>query len=245
MVSGRERVQITAAATAPPVRPTGRAAHLRGVTYMRIFRFVAVAGVLALFGAADVQAQTIGFKMGASFSNVSIDPDDEDTSTLTAFTGGGFVRFPMGPIYLQPELMYITKGFKVEDPDSDAEGKFKLSYIEIPVLLVLPLMQGGSFSPYILGGPAFAFEASCKVSFEGGGVSGEADCDEGGEDLDRKKFDVGAMFGLGFGFPAGPGSILVEGRYNFGLMNLSEVDDTSFKHRSGAVLVGYSIPLTR
>ena len=193
---------------------------------MRIMKFAAVAAVFALLGTADAEAQgmTIGFKMGASFSNVSVDPDEGfDTKSLTAFTGGGFLRFPLGPVQLQPELMYITKGFKMEESDGevDVEGKFKLSYIEVPVLIVLPLTQGASFSPYVFGGPAFAFEAGCKIGFEGGGVSGDVDCDEGGE-LDRKKFDVGAMFGAGFGIPAGPGSVLVEGRYNFGLMNIAD-----------------------
>jgi hypothetical protein len=214
---------------------------------MRIMKFAAVAAAFALLGTADVEAQgmTIGFKMGASFSNVSVDPDEGfDTKSLTAFTGGGFLRFPLGPVQLQPELMYITKGFKMEDDESDAEGKFKLSYIEIPVLIVLPLTQGASFSPYVFGGPAFAFEASCKIAFEGGGVSGDVDCDEGGDTIERKKFDVGAMFGAGFGIPAGPGSLLIEGRYNFGLMNIADTDgDESLKNRSGAVLVGYSIPL--
>lgn len=213
---------------------------------MRIMKFAAVAAAFSLLGTADVEAQgmTIGFKLGASFSNVSIDPD-EDTKSLTAFTGGGFLRFPLGPVQLQPELMYITKGFKIDDFDEeiDVEGKFKLSYIEIPVLLVLPLTQGASFSPYVFGGPAFAFEASCKIGVSGGGFSGDVDCEEG-EDIERKKFDVGAMFGAGFGIPAGPGSLLIEGRYNFGLINIADTDvDESLKNRSGAVLVGYSIPL--
>lgn len=211
---------------------------------MRIFRVLAAVAVFALAGATQVDAQTIGFKLGASFSNVDVEPEDEDTKTLTAFTGGGFINFPLGPLQLQPELMYITKGTKIEDVGG--EGKWKLSYVEIPVLLVLPLMQGASFSPYVLGGPAFAFEAACELEFSDGEVSGSIDCDEG-EDLPRKKFDVGGMFGLGFALPAGPGSILIEGRYNFGLIDISDsdVEDESLKHRSGQVLVGYSIPLTR
>lgn len=211
---------------------------------MRIFRILTAVAALVLLGNADLHAQTIGFKLGASFSNVDVEPDDEDTQTLTAFTGGGFINFALGPLQLQPELMYITKGTKIEDVDG--EGKWKLSYVEIPVLLVFPLMQGSSFSPYVLGGPAFAFEASCELEFSDGSISGSIDCDEGG-DLPRKKFDVGGMFGLGFALPAGPGSVLIEGRYNFGLMDISDsdVENESLKHRSGQVLLGYSIPLTR
>lgn len=208
---------------------------------MRIFRFVAVAGVLALFGAADIQAQTIGFKLGASFSTLSDDDLDESLKTLTAFTGGGFVRFGTGRISVQPELMYVTKGAKIEDGSDEAD--FKLKYIEVPVLLVFSLTQGTSASPYVLLGPAFAFESGCELSGSDGGVSVDIDCDEFG--FDTKSIDVGAMGGLGVAIPAGPGSVLIEGRYNFGLININDGEGSSTKNRSGAVLLGYSIPLTR
>jgi hypothetical protein len=43
--------------------------------------------------------------------------------------------------------------------------------------------------------------------------------------------------------PMGPGAITLEARYNFGLRNLSDSDDDKVRNRSGAVLVGYSIPI--
>lgn len=215
-------------------------------TLLRSVLFTAVLGTLAA-ASADAQSPTIGFKLGASFSTISGD-DIEDVKTLSRFTGGGFMRFDMGAFGVQPELMYVTKGGKFDefDPDLGATftGELRLDYIEIPVLLTVPLMTGPGIAPYLYGGPAFAFEVGCTVAFSGGGFAGSASCDEGDDEFDRKKFDVGAMIGGGIAVPAGPGALLLEGRYNFGLINLNDSDeDGSARHRSGAVLLGYSIPI--
>jgi hypothetical protein len=205
------------------------------------------AAVIAAFAAPSVQAQspTLGFKLGPSFSTLSVE-DDEGQKTLTKFTGGGFLRFDMGAFALQPELMYVSKGAKYTATEQGitAEAELQLDYVEIPVLFVLPF-TAGNISPHIYAGPAFAFEVGCSVNFSAGGISGSGDCDDD-EDLSdgRRKFDVGAMFGGGVSIPMGPGAVLLEGRYNFGLLNLNDSDeDGSVKNRSGAVLVGYSIPI--
>jgi len=216
---------------------------------MRMIRAVALATAIGAASAASAHAQVIGFRLGLSMSKASIEgeifegAEDPDRTWLTAFTGGGFIRFGAGQIAIQPELFYVTKGVKFEDEANDAEGSLKLDYIEVPVLLFLGLGSGAS-TPYVVVGPAFSFEASCSVEAEGGGLSLETDCDEEGAEDNRKKLDVGAMFGAGLAFPAGPGSIVVDGRFNLGLMNIidDETDD-SFKHRTFSFTAGYQIPL--
>jgi hypothetical protein len=217
---------------------------------MRILvRSSLVAAALAGCAAANSQAQTIGFKLGPSFSTMSTDEPGVSVSTLTKFTGGGFVRFGMGTLAVQPELMYVTKGAKqsgvFEGQAIDAE--LRLDYIEVPLLLLLPIGAGAGVAPYVYAGPAFAFEVGCSVAFDVPGFSGSADCDEDEDfDSDRRKIDVGAMVGGGLSFPVGPGALLVEGRYNFGLLNLdTSTDGNTTRHRSGALLFGYSMPLGR
>jgi hypothetical protein len=63
--------------------------------------------------------------------------------------------------------------------------------------------------------------------------------------FERKKVDVGAVVGAGLRFAAGSGHVLLEGRYTFGLANISDSGDEedSFKNGSGAVFVGYSFPI--
>jgi hypothetical protein len=227
--------------------------QITGVHMRLLIRSAVLAAVLGIVATSGAEAQTsphIGFKLGASFSTFSTDDAfDEDVKTLTKFTGGGFMRFDMGAFAIQPELMYVTKGGRFEETFEGVtvKAELRLDYIEIPVLLVVPLMRGPGVAPYLYGGPAFALEARCQVHASADGFSVTESCDDADEGgFDRRKFDVGAMLGGGVAIPMGPGSILLEGRYNFGLMNLNDSEqDGTVRNRSGAVLAGYSIPIGR
>lgn len=194
-------------------------------------RSLVVALGLGLLGTlpAHAQSPTIGFKLGPSFSKMSFDEDDEGQKWLTKFTGGGFLRFDMGSFALQPELTYVTKGGKWEE--GGESGDLSFDYVELPVLFVLSMGQSAGVQPVLYAGPAFAYEAGCSVTVAGLSI----DCDEG----DRSKLDIGAMLGAGLSFPAGPGALLLEGRFTFGLRNLADVG--TMKHRTGALLAGYSV----
>lgn len=216
-----------------------------------MIRRTAIAAVAAfvLLGTSDISGQTIGFKVGASFADWKVEDEDVDISTdaVTSFMGGGFIRFGLGRLGFQPELLVVTRGteFGPEGDDFFDVGRIKVDYIEVPVLLVLPLTSGVGVAPYIMGGPSFAFEIGCKLEAETGGTEFSEDCDEGGNDIfDRKSIDIGLTAGAGIEFPLGPGALLVEGRYNFGLSNIYDGESVSIKSRTPAVLAGYSIPLS-
>lgn len=196
-------------------------------------RSLILALALGLIGVASGHAQnrTIGFKLGPSFSKMSFDEEEEGLKWLTKFTGGGFLSLDMGAFRLQPELTYVTKGAKWEE--AGASGDLSYDYVEVPVLFVLPMGQGAGIRPNVYAGPALAYQVGCSVSV--GGLS--VDCD----DDDQTKLDVGAMVGGGLAIPMGPGSFLLEGRFTFGLRNLAEVG--TMKHRTGALLLGYSATL--
>lgn len=199
-----------------------------------------LAAVLA-FGAAPADAQTIGFKVGASMSKLSIDGTTEDSDWNTGFMGGGFVRFNLGRIGLQPELLAVTKGAKLDDGAD--EGSLEIEYVAVPVLLHLPLTYGTSFTPYIVAGPEFAFDIGCEATLNDVTV----DCDSSefpDEAFARKTVDIGLTAGGGFGFAMGPGALLLEGRYTHGLSNIDDTPDpVEIKNRSIYITAGYSIPL--
>jgi hypothetical protein len=210
---------------------------------------IAAVAAFAVLGASDISAQTIGFKLGASFANWNIEDENVEISTdaITSFMGGGFVRFGLGRLGFQPELLVVTRGaeFAAGDGDIFDVGRFKVDYVEVPVLLVLPLTSGMGIAPYIMGGPSFAFEIGCKIEAETGGTDVSEDCDQQGTDVfDRKSMDIGLTAGGGIEFPLGPGALLIEGRYNFGLSNIYDGESVSIKSRTPAILAGYSIPLT-
>src|SRR5512145_1999987 len=68
---------------------------------------------LNLGAAAQADAQVIGFKIGPTFANLDVD-DDEDAGRLTSFGGGGFIRFGLGGLSVQPEILVVTKGAETD-----------------------------------------------------------------------------------------------------------------------------------
>ncbi|HEX6309412.1 MAG TPA: porin family protein [Longimicrobiales bacterium] len=207
----------------------------------RIYRALLTGVVGLAFGATVASAQTIGFKAGVSLATMSIEDIDEGVDHRTGFAGGGFVRFDFGRLGIQPEILSVTKGFEVDDPSGDE--RLSLEYVAIPVLLHFPLTYGASFAPYLIGGPEFAFEVGCDAEI--GGV--EFDCDDAGADsFDRKSFDIGLSAGGGLAFAMGPGALLLEGRYTWGLTNIQDDEqEAELKNRAAYIMAGYSIPLGR
>jgi hypothetical protein len=231
------------AASAPAARHNGIGHHQTG-KIMRRFSTVIIAGAAALaVSASSVDAQTIGFKLGASMSKFSAEGTTDTYDFMTSFAGGGFVRFGFGRLGIQPEILSVTKGAEVDDGGTGGDASIKIEYVEVPVLLHLPLTYGASFAPYVMGGPAFAFEIGCESSLSGT----EVDCDDdtGGLLSQRKSIDIGLSAGGGLAFAMGPGAVLVEGRYTWGLTNIDDSEVTDVKNRSILLLAGYSIPLGR
>jgi hypothetical protein len=212
-----------------------------GISLTRFNAFAAAAAMALAVSASAASAQlVIGAKVGATFSKIDVEGDDTEQSRFNSLGGGGFIRFGLGGLSLQPEILALTKGSKVEDPGTDDDGKVKLDYIEIPVLLRFGLGQG----PYVMAGPSIGFDIGCTVEAEAFGAEFSSDCDEVGADIfDRNKTDFGLTGVLGFEAGLGPGRIFVEGRYTHGLTDLAKEDDAKAKNRTFGVFAGFSIGL--
>ena len=209
----------------------------------------AVCTLLTFTGSTSALAQSpiIGFKLGPTWSKLDFSNGNEGNTWLSSFGGSGFIRFDFSGFSLQPEIMVVTKGSKLDDTFGDAE--IEIEYIEFPVGLMLPLGQD-RFAPYVMIGPSFAFESQCAVKtdlFEERGFNCDEDVDP---NLERKEFDVGIFGSVGLNYRWGPGQVVLEGRYTYGLVNLRQVktpqtEDVSVKNRSIAVFGGYSIAIGR
>ncbi|MGH7465513.1 MAG: hypothetical protein ACREK1_10085, partial [Longimicrobiales bacterium] len=81
---------------------------------------IAGAAVLAL-SAAAADAQTIGFKLGASMSNLSSDGTTGESDHTTSFAGGGFIRFGFGRLGIQPEILSVKKGAEFDEVEPGAD----------------------------------------------------------------------------------------------------------------------------
>ena len=215
---------------------------------MHRIRFFILFALLATFIAtAPALAQTpvIGFKLGPTFSTWEVgDGDDHDTSSLTAFGGGGFVRFGHGAIGVQLDVLVVTKGAEAVG-FTDGEAEIKLNYIEVPLQLVLSYGIK-KVRPYFMFGPSVGFEIGCGLSVDDDDADdSEADCDDAGF-FERDDPDFGIVGAVGVNIPLGPGAVLFEARYTHGMTNIYEesgIDDNEVKNRSFALFGGYSIPL--
>ena len=205
---------------------------------------LALAGMLLVAG--PVSAQTIGFKVGGTYSNVDFDdPDGAELDWMSGLGVGGFIRFGLAGLALQVDVLGVTKGAEVADP-VEGDFNFKLEYVDVPVQLVFS-PGAGRFAPYLMVGPSFGFETGCEVELEiDDGDNASADC---GDEDGRKSTDIGVTGAAGLQIPLGPGALLLEGRYTHGLTNLiesdSQNDDNKMRNRSFGVFAGYSIPLGR
>lgn len=125
---------------------------------------------LAMLITAGAFAQTktsFGLRAGVNFQNLNgkdINDDKLENKLKTGFNVGVNAEIPVGiDFYVQPGVLFTTKGAKLEDSDN----KINISYIEIPVNFIYkPAIGTGRL---IMGfGPYAAFGMGGKVKNENG-----------------------------------------------------------------------------
>ncbi|WP_407484223.1 porin family protein [Elizabethkingia meningoseptica] len=163
-------------------------------------------------------------RAGINIANQSIKNVSGEKSKV-GFVGGVGVNIETGVknFSIQPELNFISKGTKVKS--NAITETYNFNYIEIPVLAKY------SFGPlYVNAGPSIGFLAgkSDKVKAAYGKT---------------RSVDFGIQMGAGLAIPAGPGKLIIDGRYNLGLNNISNENGQSVKNRGVAITLGYAIPL--
>jgi len=201
-------------------------------------RFMGLAAAVAVFAsAAPAAAQDMPMRLGViggvNFADVSGD-DAGDTDMRTSFDVGVLAQFPLGMVLtFQPELHYSSKGAKTEEDfgTGPVEVEYKLTYLDIPLLLRagLPLAEGLDVD--VLVGPYIGVGLGCDVSLDDG------DDEECGVDPET---DYGLEVGLGFSWGMGMGDLMIDGRYQWGFSDVFE--DADVQNRNIQVLVGFAFP---
>jgi hypothetical protein len=182
-------------------------------------------------------------KLGPTFANVSVDPDDpeEHTGTRWGIGGGGFAVVPLNPrIAVQIEALFTPKGASSEGAvGTEFEGfesKLALDYLEFPVLLRLegPRSTSGGF--HVFGGGSLGFNTSARSELT---IDGEL-FDNGVSDNIRDQinaFEFSVVVGAGMDLGR---YLVVDARYSLGLTNVNDIedDDTTVKNRAFTILAG-------
>jgi hypothetical protein len=198
-----------------------------------------LAGMTSLTLARDAAAQDMTLKGGIAVSRLeSSEPTYWDDRLTTTFFGV-HARFRFGPIGLQPELMVVTKGASASE--ALEQEQIRLEYIEIPVLLVVPLSIG-QFQPFVYGGPSLMLESRCRWFIREQGLRSNLCCDPPRDEVFRRKaLDYGAIVGGGAAYPVGPGQVSIEARHNWGMRDVRRDPGPEMRNRTFSVILGYSL----
>lgn len=203
---------------------------------------ILLSGAAALVLTAPLAAQEIALKGGIAISRFhATGPlQFDDSFVSTAF--GGHARFRFGRIAIQPELQLVSRGATASASATDE--RMRLEYMEVPVMLVVPVTVG-SFEPYVFGGPMVSLETRCRSIIEEDNLKTNFECDDQATEnsFDRAVIDYGASAGLGVSHRIGSGRILIEGRYTWGLRDIYDgIDDSiEVRNRSTVISIGYAI----
>lgn len=176
-----------------------------------------VLAVVTVLGFSNVNAQEIKFgaKGGLNFATVSGD-NTKGIEGVTSFNFGIFSEIPISEKFsFQPELMYSGQGYSFN------HNTIALSYLNIPLMGKYYLTKG------------FSVEAGPQIGFLLAAKNEKTNVKDS-----FNTFDFGVNFGLGYKLDNG---LNFGVRYNLGLTDINNVDNSSIKNKNGAfqVSVGY------
>jgi opacity protein-like surface antigen len=148
--------------------------------------------------------------------------------------------------------MAMMPGMEGMDLKSELEGmdlksEIEMDYIELTVLAEVRLpLSGERVSAHLLGGPALALRSSCQMAFSVSrgtfSLDGSEACDE--IDLDSKAFDIGLAGGGGIEIGLTDKLNARLGLlYTLGLLDISEDDSGTLKHRALTLRAGLGYPV--
>lgn len=173
-------------------------------------KILVLAALVGVLGATEARAQDRGgVRFGYNAATLTTEETGFDPKTRSGFVVGLFGVLPVNSMFaVQPEFLYSQQGAKVEDGSDEAT--LKLDYVQVPVLARVRL---GSNSPaHLLVGPSFGFRTRAETEFNG-------------ETMDFKDQVKGSEVGFVTGVAVNAGMFVVDGRYTWGLTNISKGDD--------------------
>lgn len=154
-----------------------------------------------------------GIKGGLNVSNLYVDDVSDENARLGTHLGL-FAQFgTIGPVALQTELLFSTKGSVAQYSGFfDQEVKYNLNYLDLPVLAVFKIgeaveLHAGGYGSFLLG---------ANISYSG-------DVSNGVDEIDRdnlKSYDYGLSAGVGINV----GAVQLGARYNYGLVEIADSD---------------------
>lgn len=173
---------------------------------------------------------TFGVKAGVNSSTLSVEDNSGlETSRIWGAVAGVFLGANVNDnLSVQVEGLFSQRGAK--DTSTPSTTKIRLTYLDVPVVVRLGNTTTSGTHFHVFTGP----QLSLKLKAEGiNDVFGTEDLDEEVESMD---------FGWTLGAGVERNRLSLDGRYTFGLKNISVApSDGTFKNRTFTILVGYRL----
>ncbi|WP_170299168.1 porin family protein [Larkinella terrae] len=193
---------------------------------------------------------SVGIRGGVNALLNEFNPGVEGTEagqseTAPGFTGGVIINYGVGNVFsIQPEILYTRRSVKFAGEESGQKFSVQASFNAVEVPLLLKLSFGRKTRFFVNAGPYISYGLDGRVKFV---VDGQTLADEKQKlTNDDARLEYGVTGGLGVSIPAGPGSILIEGRYHYSLGNNADPKPVEYVSQQVATFsVGYLFPLGR
>jgi hypothetical protein len=115
----------------------------------------------------------------------------------------------------------------------DIQTEQQINYIEIPVLARFGWSRGASFRPSLFAGPSVAFLLKNQI------VDGAVINLQG--QTGTRDIEAGAIIGAELDYTLGAGDLMLDARYEIGLISWSE--DLDIRNSTLSFMLGYGFPL--
>lgn len=208
-----------------------------------------------LFSAGRLVSQETGVKFGFVRSQASVSRDIPEITWGSIHDISTGVYFSMdiigGQWGLQAEVNFPIKGFDARETDRGEEisTEYKISYIEVPVLIYWRPHFKGKARPGLLIGPYFGFPRKVVEVLNAFGETEKRELDDNLEGRDN-----GIVFGGNVKYSTGSIVVLLDVRFSLGLNNISKdieavayefEEDDWIKNRAITVSLGVGFDLAR
>lgn len=212
----------------------------------RIALLIALGCFLLLILGKPADGQEVGIKAGISHSRAGFSEEIPwiTFKSLQEFSIGLYLSLDLftDRLGLQPELIYTIKGFDAREIDEAEEisSKYKVCYLEFPVLFFYKVPLGRNIESRLFFGPYLGLPQ--KVT-EVQRVFGNTEKRDVGSNF--KNQDAGLVFGGCVRFPLRSLRVTLDARYTLGMTNISrDITQVAYEFREGDTITNRALALT-
>jgi hypothetical protein len=211
--------------------------------------FLTVATIMLFTTCLSAAEFSVTPGIGINLAGISVDNDDDALGRRVGFRGGADLSVALTRWFgVRTGVIYSSKGAawryireNDEGKSADAVDVSYARYIDIPLAAQVTFPQIGPVRPFVAAGVAGSvFLGAYKVVKIDGNEIFRGDKNE-----DVKNTDFSVVVSGGISYPIGPGNLILEGGYSFGVMDINRNEEESVRNSVAMITAGYRISLRK